>query len=338
MSKAVIDYSSMSIERRMELAEKIYVFYPHLQEVFARMGDCHQKSKRSLEPRCLFISGLSGCGKTSTAKYYLKGFPQIEEEEGKTVPVLFSAILAPATVKSVVTGMLESIGDPCADMGTTVSQTLRLIKLIKKCKVELIILDEFQHLIDRESAKILQNVANWLKTLINETKIPVVLFGMPWSDVILRANSQLKRRFQARLELNAFDWKTQEGQNDLRRLLKIVDDRLPLMEPSNLADFHMAFRFYCASRGIIDTVMRIIIAATEIALRRKQEKITLDCLAKAYEDEIGMSDPELGNPFETAENRLVLPPEEPPETWERVRGNRGKGRKSSLQIAEVLRT
>lgn len=333
MNKEVIDYSTMPVERRMELAEKIYVLYPHLQEVLSKIRDCHQKSKRSLEPKCLFISGMSGCGKTSTARYYLRDFPHVENEEGRTVPVLFSSILAPATVKSVATGLLESMRDPCADMGTTVSQTLRLIRLIKACKVELIILDEFQHLIDRDSSKILQNVANWLKTLINETKVPMVLCGMPWSEAILRNNSQLKRRFQARLDLNTFSWMSAEGQKDFRRLLKAVEDRLPFIEPSNLADYHTAFRFFCASRGVISMVMRIIIAATEIALKRNQEKITLDCLARAYEEEIGITDRRLGNPFETSEEKLYIPQEEAPETWHEVKGRRAQNK---YKISEIL--
>lgn len=336
MSNAAIDYSLMSIDERIKLAEKIYVIYPCLQEVFTKIGRCHQRSKRPSEPRCLFISGMSGCGKTSSAEYYLKDFPRIETDEGTVVPVLFSSILSPATDKSVVTGLLESIGDPCSYRGTVVSQTLRLIKLIKKCKVELIILDEFQHLIDRESAKILQNAANWLKTLINETQIPMVLLGMPWSDVILRANSQLKRRFQARLELNPFNWKTPEGQNDFRKLLKMIEERLPLMERSNLADFNMAFRCFCASGGIIFNVMRIIRTATEIALTLKQEKLTLDCLAQAYEEEIGLTDIQSGNPFEVKEDKLTIPFEEPLETWDVFRSKRRKAENKKQKISDIL--
>jgi archaellum biogenesis ATPase FlaH len=75
--------------------------------------------------------------------------------------------------------MLDSIGDPAADKGTVSSITLRLRKFLKGCEVELIILDEFQHFDDRQSKNILKIISDWLKNLLNQSKVPIILVGMP---------------------------------------------------------------------------------------------------------------------------------------------------------------
>ena len=51
-------------------------------------------------------------------------------------------------------------------------------------KIELIIIDEFQHLVEKSSNRILSRVSDWLKMLINKTKYSIILFGMPYSKVV----------------------------------------------------------------------------------------------------------------------------------------------------------
>jgi len=195
MGKTNIDYSKMSFYERVALAEQIYISYPRLNKLIQRLSHCHQYSKYSCEPECLFIKGPTGCGKTTLYKQYEVQFPRQETLQGTEVTVLSASIPVPATVKGLATTLLFNLGDPIAEKGTILSQTLRLEKLIKHCKVELIILDEFQHIIDRDSHKILQTISDWLKNLLNSTNVPMVLIGMPGSDIILDANAQLKRRF-----------------------------------------------------------------------------------------------------------------------------------------------
>lgn len=95
------------------------------------------------------------------------------------------------------------LGDPAADKETISSQTLRLRKFIAACEVELIILDEFQHFDDRQSRNVLKTISDWLKNLINQCTVPIVLVGMPGCESVLdqKGNEQLKRRFASRHEI-----------------------------------------------------------------------------------------------------------------------------------------
>lgn len=160
--------------------------------------------------------GRPGVGKTSLAEYYMKDYPRVDSDERVTVPILYLKIEVPATPKGLVSSLLDALGDPAAEKGNIGSQTRRLRKFLKELKTELIILDEFQHFIDKDSLKILKTVSDWLKLLIDNSKIPVVLMGMPYSHIILdtRGNEQLKRRFSLRRSIESFGW---GGQTRSRR-------------------------------------------------------------------------------------------------------------------------
>ena len=91
------------------------------------------------------------------------------------------------------------------------------------CRLELIIIDEFQHLIERKSLKILKETANSIKSLIVETKIPMALFGMPYSSVILDSVSQLSSRFERRRTISPFHITTESELHTFRGFLSMFE-------------------------------------------------------------------------------------------------------------------
>jgi Cdc6-like AAA superfamily ATPase len=297
VGKSNDDYRNLSRQERLRLAEHIYISYPRLNELLQKIEYCHQYSKLAAEPKCMLITGESGVGKTTLFSRYQQKFPRYETEDGTTVPVLSTIIEVPATVKNLATALLTNLGDPEAERGTSVTMTLRARRLLEDCGVELIILDEFQHFIDRDSKKVLMTVSDWLKNFLNETKKPMVLIGMPNSAEILDANKQLRRRFAMRESLKPVQWDTLEHQREFRQFLQILDKRLPLVECSHLSDGRMAFRFYKASHGLVSSVMKIAVRATALALEASMEKLTLETLAKAYEDELRAANQKEVNPF-----------------------------------------
>ncbi|MGD0281786.1 MAG: TniB family NTP-binding protein [Dissulfurispiraceae bacterium] len=301
------DFGTMTIQDKVHLIEHIFISHPQLKNIVAKIDECHQDSKISTEPKCLFITGRPGCGKTTIARFYESRYPRKTTAGGTEIPVLSSTIFSPATVKGMATGLLYSLGDPLADKGTITSQTLRLYNLIKDCKTELIVLDEFQHLIDKDSNKVLQVASDWLKNLLNETAVPMVLIGMPTSVKILDANEQLRRRFLTRMSLKPFGWNTEREQKDFITLLKFIEKALPLKEISGLYSYETAFRLYCASRGVISNLMKIVRRAAILAVRKGLERISPDLLIVAYEDEMETSGVVPGNPFMMDRDKLTAP-------------------------------
>jgi len=294
-------YRNMSIEERIELVEKLFIMHPSFERCLNKIEECRNDSKMSAEPFCMLITGEPGVGKTTLCKEYEKLHPRMELDEKTLIPVLLARIPIPATPKNLVSILLTALGDPIADKGTTYNQTKRLIKFLKECEVELIILDEFQHFIDQDSDKILYTISDWLKQLINETEIPIILVGLAQSVNVLKANSQLKRRFSMKDGLANFKWlkksdnKKSETENangnkkqaakddDYRLFLKAVDEMLPLAEDSHLAGQLIAYRMWKATQGNVARTMKIVRYATRLALKNGEEKVTLALLEEAYE-------------------------------------------------------
>ena len=302
MSKKQTDrktYKKVPVEDRIQMVERLYINFPRNQSALNAIGTCHSHAKLSKEPEGILILGDTGAGKTTVVKLYMRSHPRIVTEEATVVPVLYATVPVPATCKSLVTALLTAIGDPAAEKGSQVTQTLRLKRYIGACKVELLILDEFQHFQDRESLRVLKTVSDWLKVLMDETGVPMVLAGLPYSHTVLddENNEQLRRRFALRIELAPFGFKTSRERQDFRRFLNIIDEKLPLAEGSDLADPATAFCIYEATDGVVAHVMKLIRCATVIALESRREKLTMEILSLAYEQRLAANNPGKRNPF-----------------------------------------
>ncbi len=324
---------------RLELVKRVFIQYPRLKRLRERIDFCRTHSTTAAEPECMLIAGDSGAGKSTLIKWYASGFPVRILPEKRIHPVLVVLVPSPATVKGLATEMLKAIGDPAADKGAVSSQTLRLRKYIADCEVELIILDEFQHFDDRQSKNVLKTISDWLKNLINQCNVPIILVGMPGCESVLdqKGNEQLKRRFASREEILPFTWDTPKGVNEFRSLLKSIDDALPLIEDSHLADLKTSFLIYTATDGIIYYVMKLLRTAAALAIESGLARIDCELLAQGYEKRIAKAFPNRPNPFNSK-----LEPNKSKEAAKRANkvsnatNKRVKRRKLRRSISDVL--
>jgi len=294
-------------EKRERLSNvmDVYADYPLFNKIMEDIERCHDSPnlKKNREPDCLFLTGCTGAGKTTIYETYVQDYP-IREEDGTIVPIVYAAIPAPATIIGLVEVLLEQLGDPLPEKGTVSNKTRRLGKCLKNCEVELIFLDEFHHFIDRDSAKVLKNVCDWLKTLILNSKIPVILFGLPKSEEIMKVdNLQLSRRFKHRRSLIPFP-NNDSGLELFRHFLSGIESQLPLANKSNLAEKSMSERIYYATDGTIGHVMTLIRMGATYAIEQDIEQINLNVLGIIFDEHLRheksfkKTDPFLGDKFE----------------------------------------
>ncbi len=283
------------LERHMSL-EKLKILHPRFRALSSEIARCHLMSVEAAEPRCMIIHGRSGAGKSTLITAYAERHPSVQAEDGTLTPVLVATIPVPATMITMATELLVKLGDPMAERGTLNAKTLRLKKLLKSCEVKIIILDEFQHFIDRDSDKVLRTVSDWLKTLITETRIPVVLTGLSTSLKVLEANEQLRRRFSAQEELEPLQW-PKSGRNHFTRFLAEVDKNLPFPEPSNLATPDIAWPMYRATEGLVAHVMKIVREAGHDALEAQARSLNRQRLADAFARTLLSVSGSKANPF-----------------------------------------
>lgn len=279
------DMERRTKRERISIANQVYASYPLFDQILEDIDRCHDSPniKGADDPDCLLLTGDTGAGKTTIYKTYAQNYPAQETEEGSVVPIVYATIPAPATVKGLVEALLKELGDPLHNKGTTAKQTGRLYDLLNDCLVELIFLDEFYHFIDRESDKVLKNICDWLKNLILNTKIPVILFGLPDSENIMEIdNFQLSRRFNYRHSLIPFP-NNDSGIELFRQFLSGIESQLPLAKKSNLAEKLMSERIYYATDGTIAHVMTLIRMGATYAIEQDIEQIDLNVLGFIFD-------------------------------------------------------
>jgi len=291
----------IEIKEKLKLVNQIYIATTRLQNL---SDDIRYTRENSLdldyecEPICILVMGETGTGKSEFIKKYLDKYKRFEEVERTRVPVLVSLLPKARHPKPVVAQLLRDLGDPLGGTGGDTDQlTDRLVTLLKGTKTEIIILDEFQHAIETKSNKVVYDIADWIKILINKAKIPVVLFGLPWSSYILEVNRQLKRRFSMQHELINYTLDDFEFfQMFIQKVQQQLLDKVGVKCEEEIWRKDFAFRLFAASSGNISDLMNKIIkpAASEV-VRSETYLITIHQLALVAKRHLSLLDEE--NPF-----------------------------------------
>jgi len=295
----------------LEQVHSVFIFYPRLKELHAEICRCQQLSKMAGEPQCMALEGLTGTGKTTLIRRFASVFPRRETVDGTTVPVFYLETPSPATVKIMASTMLEQLGDPAAHMGTIGSLNSRLIHLLKACQVELVIMDDFHHLIDTETDRILAKVSDWLKVLIKETGIPFLVVGIEGKvERILQANAQLSRLFAARETLMPFAWlpEQQSTIQSLHIFVSTVEKSVGKPLTQAIPRTELLFRLYYSTNGVVGNMMNLLRYAVMLAEEQSFLALELDILAAAFEKRMSKHLPGKQNPFLVPANERFLIP------------------------------
>ena len=269
---------SLTSLEKIKYTDSIRISYPKLQEMLSLVVDCHSSSKTQERPICMRVSGASGTGKSNLYEIYSKKYPVVNDINGTNIPVLYSRIPCPAYIGGLPSQLLYDLGDPFYNKcKTIILQTKRLYNLLKACKVEIIFLDEVQHLVDRNSHKLLRDSSDWFKELIDETRIPIIFLGIPDSDKIFIENEQLNKRVRYVQTTREFD-----NDDTFRKFLYLYDMALPLEESSSLAESDMCCRIYNSTKGNVKNIHDLLVESVSIAIGMNATKITMPILAKAH--------------------------------------------------------
>ena len=322
----------LPIEEREKCIQKILVKYPLWHQIFDRIEHCHRVQSFAAKPPCLLLVALSNAGKTTLLEKYAERYPAILDDTGKRQRVLYVENPRTGSISDLGTNILAALGDPRADRGTVGNKTYRIEKLFREFQVELLILDELQHFVDRDSSRILLNASNWLKGLIKTTKVAAVLAGIEGdAEIIINSNVQLASLFPDPIRLTPFAWDINKtnGGDDFRKFLMLVEAQLPLKNESHLSDPDRALRCYIASGGVVGYLMTLIRGAATLALYDKAKpEMIQDChLEQYYADWLAAERRDIPNPF-TERSKPSLP-KKPAASSKTVRtlSRRGKSRK-----------
>lgn len=278
--------------------EQRRLLFPAFEDAYRRITRIHRMALAGNRPRHLMILGPSGAGKSSVLEEYSRYFPITEESEFRRIPVLRVEIKSSPTVRSVAEDILKAMGVPMAYRGTVNEKTDRVISSLQKLRVELLMLDEVQHLLGATKRSFgSNNETEWLKTLLNLIEIPVVLAGLPYGQALLHTNEQLRRRLDGICKLEPFTVEDEDAAADFAGVVSWFDAEIHDGHPIGLHEGDMLYRLYYATNGLIGYLSKLLIGAMEIRLEHGQKRVENWMLEQSFSQNLWTEGVGALNPF-----------------------------------------
>ena len=233
----------------------------------------------------LRVLAPSGSGKSTAGLEYKALVDRRRGDSDDTSSVLFLPLKAATTSKRLMVQILQKLGDPHPERGTEQTLTYRVMQYLERRGIELLIIDEVQHLNARSSAN--SDVTDTLKSFLDAGVVPIVFLGTDEGKDMFERNLQLNGRLLAPFDMPALD-ASKDEERDLfatfvHDLCAEVESRQVFVEPLDLLTEDILACLLEVSSGVIGRVSRLFEAATEIALRRNAPRLEVQDLLVAVD-------------------------------------------------------
>ncbi|EJL37359.1 TniB protein [Caulobacter sp. AP07] len=233
----------------------------------------------------LRVLAPSGSGKSTAGLEYKALVDRRRGDSANTSSVLFLPLKAATTSKRLMVQILRKLGDPYPDRGTEETLTYRVMQYLERRGIELLIIDEVQHLNARSSAN--SDVTDTLKSFLDAGVVPIVFLGTDEGKDLFERNLQLNGRLLAPFDMPALDASKGE-ERDLfatfvHDLCAEMHNRQVFTQSNDLLTEDVLACLLEVSAGVIGRVSRLFEAATEIALRRSAQSLEVQDLLVAVD-------------------------------------------------------
>jgi hypothetical protein len=262
---------------------------PHtaFERASSRIEQCFHYADRAVEPICIALVGDSRTGKSRVQEECFAAHPQERKSEGLLVPILRVKTPSKPTVKGLAELMLQAMSDPRFYAGTENAKTIRLRTLMRNAGTRMVMIDEFQHFYDKGSRKVMYHVADWLKILVDDSRVALVVAGLPECQAVLDQNEQLAGRFLTPILMPRFDWKLADHRAEFTGILAAFHESISkCFDMPKLDSADMAFRCYCGTGGLIGYLTKFLRQAVWNALDDNRRTISLGDLAIAHDQAV----------------------------------------------------
>tara|TARA_R110001599_G_scaffold64023_3_gene179194 strand:+ start:850088 stop:851146 length:1059 start_codon:yes stop_codon:yes gene_type:complete len=276
-SDAPIDYTTLYAK----LDSYVYM-HAHFRHALSRIDALIERAKRYADPEIVILLGESRCGKSRLLDIIEQKWPAHRTEEKTYVPILSIRITSKPTVKGLLTQLIAKLGAPSTIRYKTEQQQMQaLITLLKRCGVRALMLDEFQHFLS-DRGQVNYSVADLFKYLSDEAQISIIFAGLPEAKGVIDANEQLAGRASAALRLPRFNWATAAGRDEFKQMLVGCARAFEPIALPDLSSDEFAFRWYCASGGLIGLVLKIFRECLNTAAQKSYSALTLEDFDEAH--------------------------------------------------------
>jgi hypothetical protein len=293
---------------RRAIVETTLVPHTAFEEAILRLEQCFSYADGASEPICIALVGESRTGKSRALEECFSRHPPVRNSNGLTTPILRVKTPSKPTVKSLAELMLCALNDPKAHAGSENTKTARLHSLMVESGVKMVMIDEFQHFYDKGSHKVMHHVADWLKILVDDARVALVVAGLPTCRAVIEQNEQLGGRFLSPVFMPRFAWHDTKQREEFIGILGAFQESIG--EAFDLPAFtsdEMAFRFYCGTGGLIGYLSKFLRQVVWNAIDSNSQTIDLSALLHAHSQSVWAKDgpTNLPSPFDRKFSTVV---------------------------------
>ncbi len=262
-----------------------YVEHPYVKSIIDELDKLRARRQLSKDQQCILITGEAGTGKSALIDHY-KAQALASELSSRQTPVLRTRISAKRDLDSTLVQMLHDL----ELFGTSRYKPRRgfvrnlekdLVDALKRTKVELIIINEFQEILEYKSKRERQAIGNSLKYISEEAQVPIAFVGMPGAAKICE-DPQWASRLIRKRTLKHFYFKDINERRYYLSYLKGLASRMPLTFPPDLASPAIAIPLFAATNGENRFIKELLKEALILALQQQDETISLEHLSVVY--------------------------------------------------------
>jgi hypothetical protein len=291
--RAFPQYDDASVARAsaaLEVFGEIDIAYGPQDAIAGRIDVLRRRclGKRGVPLPGLRLSQVSQAGKTRAFERYRRKLATGSAlSSGTPNPwqVLYLGLEVRISVKMMCQQLLRLLGDPHASQGNTDEVKLRVQEMMIYRNVELLIIDEAQHLARESQDKV--DVTDEIKRFLDMGIVPVVLAGNEDSRRFFERNQQLASRLGSPVELSPVDAGEVAQLRAFAEFCAELDDQMVasgiVPKPSDLGASAQVDGLLKASGGHVGRVCRLIESALEHSVLRGADRIELYDLRYAVE-------------------------------------------------------
>lgn len=180
------------------------IFYPAFRDCWEGIEKLHKEQKELFEAKNFMFLGVSGVGKSTLIGKYLQNCNDQDSKDSDLRPVVSFRAPASPTVKSLMQGVVRAFKGP--ESGTSADLMQRAIQYVNHFKVEVLLMDEAHHLIDRGRMKTHAHLGDCLKEFSDQVACSIGLCGAPRLRLLFETNNQLRNRWSSSFVLRPFSY------------------------------------------------------------------------------------------------------------------------------------
>jgi len=304
--------TEIQIEQLRKFSDCIVV-HPQIEVIFNDFDELRLNRKFQSDQQCMLLTGDTGVGKSHVINHYKKRVLATQNYNRSTIPVLVSRISSGKGLDATLIQMLTDLelfgSSQRKKRGYKTDLTRKLVESLVKAQVELLIINEFQELIEFKSIQERQSIANGLKFISEEAKVPIVLVGMPWAEIIAE-EPQWSSRLVRKRKLEYFS--LQRDSKYYRQYLMGLAKNMPFDVPPELEDKHTAIALFSACRGENRALKHLLSESLKLALtcneylENKHFISAFDKLYRSGETDSTQGKKNLKNPFKQDVKDIVV--------------------------------